>query len=107
MTKKKAKRSPRFSVTALHVGDQLESITQGRFWAQAHVPDSMFATKFGFDGNDWGPLGKGTKGMPKEYTLFWRPKTLKSAMELMQLGHKAKLNMELSVTHYNRKGYLR
>ena len=106
MTKKKAKRSPEFTVIATHIGDQLESITQGRFWAQAHVPDSMYATKFVFDGNDWGPMGEGSKGK-KEYRLFWYPKTFKSAMELLQLGHKAKLNMELSVTHYNRKGYLR
>ena len=106
MTKKKSKRKPEFTVIVTHVGDQLESITQGRFWAQAHVPKSMYATKFAYDGSDWGPLGKGSKGKPKEYTLFWSPKTLKSAMELMQLGHKAKLNVELTVTHYDRKGYL-
>lgn len=106
MTKKESKRSPRFSVTALHLGDQLESLTQGHFWAQAHVPDSMFVKKFGFDGHDFGPFGPGSKGKPKEYSLFWSPKTLKSAMELMRLGHKARLNMELSVTHYDRKGYL-
>jgi hypothetical protein len=105
MTKKKSKRSPEFTLIALHVGDQLESITQGRFWAQAHVPDSMYETKFGYDGSDWGPLGKGTKGK-REYRLFWYPKTLKSAMELMRLGHKARLNMQLRVTHYDRKGYL-
>jgi hypothetical protein len=106
MTKKKLNRKPLLGVTATHVGDQLESITQGRFWAQAHVPDSMFAKKFGFDGNDWGPLGKGSKGEPKEYTLFWAPKTLKSAIELMELGHKAKLNMDLKLQHYDTKGYL-
>lgn len=103
MTKKKSKRKPEFTVIATHVGDQLESITQGRFWAQAHVPKSMYATKFVFDGNDWGPMSKGKK----EYRLFWFPKTVKSAMELMQLGHKAKLNMTLRVTHYDRKGYLK
>ena len=103
MTKEKSKRTPDICVTALHVGDQLEGITQGHFWAQAHVPDAMFVKKFGFDGHDWGPLGKGN---PKEYTLFWYPKTLKSAMELMQLGHKARLNVKLRVTHYDRKGYL-
>ena len=107
MTKKKSKRKPHIGVTTTHVGDQLEGISQGRFWAQAHVPDSMYATKFGYDGSDWGPSGKGSKGKPKEYTLFWFPKTLKSAMELMRLGHKAKLNMELTVTHYDRKGYLK
>lgn len=107
MGKKKSKRKPAISVTALHIGDQLAGITQGHFWAQAHVPDSMFAKKFGFNGHDWGPLGRGSKGKPKEYTMFWSPKTLKSAMELMELGHKARLNMRLKLTHYNRKGYLR
>lgn len=103
MTKKKSKRKPHIGVTAIHIGDQLDSIHQGHFWAQAHAPDTMFVKKFGFDGHDWGPLGK---GKPKEYTLFWNPKTLKSAMELMTLGHKAKLNMRLKLTHYDRQGYL-
>ena len=107
MTKKKSKRKPHIGVTAIHIGDQLDSIHQGHYWAQTHVPDSMFENKFGFNGHDWGPVGKGSKGKPKEYTLFWAPKTLKSATELMTLGHKAKLNMRLKLTHYNRKGYLK
>ena len=107
MAKKKSKKKkPLIYVTALHVGGQLESLTQGHFWAENVVPDSMFVKKFGFGGHDFGPFGPGSKGKPKEYSLFWSPKTLKSAMELMRLGHKARLNMELSVTHYDRKGYL-
>ena len=105
--KKKSTRKPLISVTALHVGDKLEDLSQGHFWSQAHVPDSMFAKKFGFDGHDWGPLGKGSKGKPKEYSLFWFPKSLKSAMELMELGHKSKLNMSFQIIHYDRRGYLR
>ena len=104
--KKNSKRKPIIGVSALHIGDQLDSIHQGHFWAQNVVPDSMFAKKFGFDGHDFGPFGPGSKGKPKEYTLFWIPKTMKSALELMELGHKAKLHITLQVTHYDAKRYL-
>lgn len=107
MTKKKSKRKPHIGVTAHHIGDQLDSIDQGHFWAQSVLPDSMFVKKFNFTGHDWGPFGPGSKGKPKEYTLFWSPKTMKSALELMELGHKKKLNMRLKITHYNRRGYLK
>lgn len=94
-----------FTVTVLHVGPELKSVHQGHAWSQT-LPDSMFAQKFNFDGHDFGPFGPGSKGKPKEYTLFWFPKTLKSAIELLKLGNKADLNIQLKVQHYDRKGDL-
>ena len=44
-----------FTVTVLHVGDQLGSIHQGHAWSQT-LPKAMLAKKYHFDGYDWGPI---------------------------------------------------
>ena len=94
-----------FTVTVLHVGDQLDSVHQGHAWSQT-LPKAMLAKKYHFDGYDWGPMGPGSKGKRKEYTLYWFPKTLKSALELVKIAHKDNLNVRLKIDHYDETGDL-
>lgn len=94
-----------FTVTVLHVGPELKSVHQGHAWSQT-LSNSMFAKKFNFDGHDFGPFGPGSKGKRKEYTLFWFPKTLKSALELVEIAHKDNLNVRLKIDHYDETGDL-
>ena len=53
----------------------------------------MFVKKFNFTGHEFGPVRRG----PKHYELFWDPKTLKSAIELLTLLDKHKMTAKLEV----------
>ena len=61
-------------------------IQDGFDWEEA-LPDSLFAKKFKFDGNEYGPLN--SKRAPT-YTIFWTPTTFQPATQLLGLIHKQK-----------------
>lgn len=68
---------------------KVKSIDDGHQWSES-LPDSMFASKFNFDGH-------GYDLRRKEYELFWYPKTLKSGTELLALLDKQKMTASLEV----------
>lgn len=68
---------------------KVKSLDDGGKWSE-ELPDSMFVKKFNFDGH-------GYDLRQKEYELFWYPKTLKSASELLGLLDKYKMTAALEV----------
>lgn len=77
---------------------KVKSLDDGHEWSE-NLPDSMFVKKFKFDGHEFGPFGRGSNTKSKEYELFWYPKTLKSAIELLSLLDKHNLSASLEVIH--------
>jgi len=71
---------------------KVKSLDDGHKWSE-ELPDSMFVKKFNFDGHEFGPVNRS----PKHYELFWYPKTLKSAIELLGLLDKYKMTAALEV----------
>ena len=68
---------------------KVKDLYDGHEWSH-ELPDSMFVKKFNFDGH-------GFDLRRKEYELFWYPKTLKSAVELLTLLDKSKMTASLEV----------
>lgn len=66
----------------------MPSIQKGHEWSET-LPDKWFETKkYHFDGHDFGPIGK-----KSDYTLYWTPKTYKSAVELLyDMKKKKRIN---------------
>jgi hypothetical protein len=69
------------------------------------LPEKMFVPGKGFDGNDYGVVGKDKK----VFTLFWRPKTRTSATNLFNnlleysktnKGKQALAETEIIMTYY-------
>ena len=79
----------------IRVKKKTKTLEAGHKWAES-LPDSLFAKKFHFDGHDFGPFGRESPKM-KTYTLFWFPKTLKSANELIVLMDKHKMGATLQL----------
>lgn len=75
---------------------EVKTLTEGHDWSE-ELPDEMFVKKFNFTGHEFGPLGRGSKAKRKEFELFWDPKTLKSATELLALLDKNKMTARLDV----------
>jgi hypothetical protein len=73
---------------------QVKTLNEGHLWSE-ELPDSMFVKKFNFTGHEFGPV----RSSPKHYELFWDPKTLKSAVELLGLLDKYKMTAALEVIH--------
>jgi hypothetical protein len=71
---------------------KVKNLSEGHKWSE-ELPDAMFAKKFNFTGHEFGPV----KSSPKYYELFWDPKTLKSAVELLGLLDKHKMTAKLEV----------
>ncbi len=71
---------------------KVKSLDDGRKWSD-ELPDSMFVKKFNFDGHEFGPINS----KARHYELFWYPKTLKSASELLGLLDKYKMTASLEV----------
>mgnify|MGYP000901319295 CR=1 FL=1 len=71
---------------------EVKNLDEGHLWSE-ELPDSMFVKKFNFTGHEFGPVRRG----PKHYELFWDPKTLKSAIELLTLLDKHKMTAKLEV----------
>ena len=71
---------------------KVKSLDDGRKWSD-ELPDSMFVKKFNFDGHEFGPINSKTR----HYELFWYPKTLTSASELLGLLDKYKMTASLEV----------
>jgi len=75
---------------------EVKTLNEGHDWSE-ELPDEMFVKKFNFTGHEFGPLGRGSKAKLKEFELFWDPKTLKSATELLALLDKNKMTARLDV----------
>ena len=60
---------------------KIKTIDEGYEWADS-LPNSWFNKPYGFDGNDFGPLGRSAP-KSKEYTLFWNPKSTKATIDLV------------------------
>jgi len=72
---------------------RVKSIGEGRDWSENALPDAMFVKKYNFDGHEFGPVGEENQS----YELFWYPKTLESAVELLTLLDQAKQEASLEV----------
>lgn len=73
---------------------QVKTLNEGHLWSE-ELPDSMFVKKFNFDGHEFGPINS----KARHYELFWYPKTLKTAVELLGLLDKYKMTAALEVIH--------
>ena len=71
---------------------QVKTLNEGHLWSE-ELPDSIFVKKFNFDGHEFGPINS----KARHYELFWYPKTLKSAVELLELLDKYKMTARLEV----------
>ena len=77
-----------YTVTVKKSG--VKTLDDGRDWEHS-LPDEWFETgKYRFDGNDYGPFGKGIPPSKREYTLFWFPKKYVTAIELVNAIKKKK-----------------
>jgi len=71
---------------------QVKNLDEGHLWLDG-LPESMFLQKFNFDGDEYGPISS----KDRYYELFWYPKTLKSAVELLTLLDKHNMTASLEV----------
>jgi len=72
---------------------KINTLAEGRDWATNVLPDIMFAKKYNYDGHEFGPVRRPNK----TYELFWYPKTMTLALELISLLDKAKQEASLEV----------
>jgi hypothetical protein len=75
---------------------KVKTLNEGHDWSE-ELPNEMFVKKFNFTGHEYGPIGRGRKTKAKEFELFWDPKTLKSATELLDLLDAHKMTARLDV----------